>query len=307
MSMVPYTASSLASALAAGAGAAMRDVEPDDVIRAVRKIQGAYRRTRRRYKALKPTPKKRKTGSTSRLQPDRPNTVPATSLPPDTGAGATLQEGVLYNDQLVAPTFNSNNVGDTDTMTMHVKGYKICRHFYMANRSLATTTDVGPAEIHWALIQWKCPISSASVDSLLPLKFFRANYYNDKKAEVFGKIGSPSDAYATPGDPWEMKLNCLAMNPNNGYNILQHRKKTLFPNINGDFKRQDMWKIEYYQKIDRIMELEEKGNARFKYPIHEVWWYNAPSATYHSANTVNTNNIVKTNVHNTCYFNSMRG
>lgn len=313
MAMVPMQ-SSLLQALAAEAGAAMQNVDPMDVLNSAKTAQRMFRGYlgRKRAAARRSTTyKKRKTTRTSRFQLSRQNTVPAYSVPPDTGVGADVQFGLLKNSELVAPDFNSNNVGATDSLTCDVRGYKICREFYF-NGFFANTTQLGPVEVHYAIIQWKCPISQASVDALLPEKFFRASYYNDKMGEDFGLVGSPSNAYPLAGDPWLMKLNCLAMNPNNGYNIITHKKRVIAPIINGDRPAGgkgyggNCWKIDMWLPIGKKMELEDKNTARWKYPLYEVYWVNAINSMHHSSDTASQSGLIKTNVHNKVYYKPVR-
>jgi len=313
--MVPYQ-SSLISALANEVGPMMRDIDPLQVLRAARNVQRTFRGYRGRQQAKSAraaaTGKKRKTSSTSRFAPNRTATTPSYSVGADTGLGLACRMGLLQNEQMIVPEFSAENISGRDSLVAFVKGYRICRDFH-TTITAGGTGDCGPVEVHWALIQWKCPISDASVQTLLPQNFFRTSEFIDRKAVKFGEGASDVDAYPVAGDPWTNKLNCLSMNPDNGYSIITHQKRTIHPRRSGqdvlpDGSSSSEWKIDYYQPINKFMETESRDIDRWKAPIYEVFWCNTINATQHPNSTTNGAfaTFVRSNKYHTCYFENKR-
>lgn len=304
--MVPYS-SSLIQALAGEVGNAMRDVDPLDVMRSARTVQRVFRgyRGRQRAKSARRGPmptKKRRTASTptARFQPSRRAATPMYQEPPDTGSGAALTLGLLRAEAMPVPsdTFSEK----VDSQTLHVKGYKICREFYLKPGINY------PVTVNWALIQLKAPITDADVQANIGTKFFRAGYVSNKKADNFGRDTTPNDEYSTAGDPWNMKLHCLPMNPDNGYNIITRKQMSIFPpNVQsqsgGDYP-QNMKRVHYYQPVNRIMETTEFGAERWKNPVYEVMWTNVCIPENHPTDTKagGVVDIVRTNKMHSIYF-----
>lgn len=311
MAMVPFQ-SSLVSALANEIGTSMRDVDPLEVLKGARTAQRMVRGYLGRKKAMRArrSPKKRKT-TTARFAPNRPSTSSSYSIGTDTGLGSECQLGVLQMEALPVPEFSNNSISARDSMLLKVKGYKICRDLHFTT-GYDSTLKIGPVEVNWALIQWHCPISDASARALMPEKFFRTSEFVDKKAVQFGQIGSTIDAYPVAGDPWEQKLNCLPMNPDNGYSIITRRKKIIYPQpVDGPSFRHDgspscTFKIEYYQKINKIMETEDCDSLRWKSPIYEVFWTNCINQDLHPSNTATESSRIRSNKTHTCYFTSIK-
>ena len=290
----------------------MRDVDPLDLLRGARTAQRYIRGhlgRKKAYAARKgmPSMKKRKT-ATQRFEKNRQSTVPSFSPSTDTGPGSDVQYGVLLTEQLPVPSFDASAVNSRDSQVCKVKGYHICRDFH--STIFANDTNAGgPMLVNWALIQFKCPTDASEVQNIAE-KFFRSSSQANQKSLIFGQVGSPSFAYPTSGDPWEMKLNCLKMNPDNGYNIITRRSRILYglntePVIMPDGTSSDHWQIDYYQKIDKTMETVDRTTARWKSPIYEVFWANPINAQKFNTNP-SFHSQIKTNNTHTCFFENVR-
>jgi hypothetical protein len=232
------------------------DLDPLTVMQAAERMNRTVRGFlgRKKATAARRAQNSKKRRKESRFVPSRPNNIPSYSVGADTGLGLAMRMGLQYNDQLPVPEFDPNNVSGRDSVHVNVKGYRICRTFYTTATS-GGTGDCGPVEVNWALIQWECPISDSSVQTLLPQNFFRTSEFVDTKSVKFGSGTSDNDAYPLAGDPWTNKIICLPMNPDNGYKIITRRKRLILPragalNLSDDGKQVDNhWKIEYYQPI----------------------------------------------------------
>lgn len=198
------------------------------------------------------------------------NTAMKKQAPYPTGAATDYLMGRLYSPNFPWPVFNTtNNLIDRQRNIIHLSGIKVCRQFNYPN----TAPDIGPIEIHWALLQMK---DSDLLPSSLDWQndFFRDNSTTGTRTANFPTYVGTS--------PWSMQMNCAPINPNNKVKVLTHRKFVLTRydgggngvvaqpyNNSPSFKR-----IDRYFKIGRNMNFENDTDTIPQNVIFECFWYN---------------------------------
>lgn len=323
---VPYLAEKLA---AYETVEAVTGVNPADAVTgAVKKVAGAYTSgLRRGYNDLlaasekfgridspqRPRKRMRTYNKRRRFEPSMKRKSKSYQDQDDQGAGVNVVLGRLYNLKLPVPPINNNSaVNSSEGMTMLVRGWKLHRMFYY-NKAITTGTQLLTWEnvcIHYALIQWECPIEQADINNLLPKKFFRWTEVTGlgagQKSIQFGKDEQSEDnMYPTQEDPWSFKLNHSSMNPDNGYRVIFHKKKVLRPRtgtING--MNNYSWRFNKYLKLNKVMETQDRDDREFKKPVLEVWWANTVTPLSHPTDTTAASHVdsIKTSKLHTCYF-----
>lgn len=149
--------------------------------------------------------------------------------------------------------------------TIYMKGFKICRTFYVQRAGLGTLNNAAQVEIHWALVQMKM---SGRADSFIKLNFFRDNTATTTRSRDFNDYGAT--------DPWSAEFNCLPLNPGNDFNIITHQKRVLQP-VSDVTNARTTWKIEkYYPLKKHVKFLEDDGQPEQQ--IIELYWANTVSS-----------------------------
>jgi len=266
--MIPaYAQSSLAQALAGQLGTAMKDLDAVDVLNAARKVQKAFRN----YSGRKSMPARKRMRVKGKLEKRVYTGVKNVSekrmQAPPTGPAFAFGLGELVISDFDWPfaTNNQANIRHRENNIIHVKGIKICRQFQYAR--VRGSGDVGPIEVHHALVQLKNDEDNTELITELSLNFFRNNSENLQSSSDFPTYGATS--------PWNMGLNCLPINPNNKINVLTHTKKVLCA-LDGESEAagKNVWKIEKYMKVDKSFSFKQNTSGLPSKRIFEVFWCN---------------------------------
>ena len=267
MAIIPTIArSSLAQALANEVGSAMRDLEPQDYMSAARKVQRAfrsYRSSKRPYKRAR----SKKSKLEKRVYTGVRNETWSVQQGFPTGPAFAFGLGELVLSDFSWPfaTNSQSNNRHRENNIIHVKGIKLCRQFQYAR--VRGSGDVGPIEVHWALLQLKNDEDNTELTTELSSNFFRDN------AE-FTRSSSDFVTY-TGTSQWNMKLNCQPINPNNKVNVLMHRKKVLCAlDAQSEAADKNVWKIEGYHKVNKTFSFKDNDSGLPSKRIFEVFWCN---------------------------------
>lgn len=228
------------------------------VYRNRRAFKPAARMIQRTYRAYK------KKGYRSRLEKGVKSTSKVSS-DGSTFSTSAVTMGTLTANFLPGPIQGTSGETVRDRMTINVKGYKICRWF----EYIPSETDVGPIEIHWALLQWK---DSLAVDTAILLNdFFRDNSSNLRTRDFNTYVAN---------SPWDIGKNCMPINPDQKVNVLMHKRKRIVPvGIGLNQVHNSMWKIDKYIKIGKHVRFDATSSTNFENAIFEVFWYNTVSPT----------------------------
>lgn len=244
-----------------------------------------------------------------RMEPSKKNVSECWNEISDEGDGSQVPIGQLIPYNISAPVFG-DGPNRRERQTFFLKGFRICREFYYNRNSSATNSR--PIEIHYAIIQWKCPIDNDDVVApvnKLAKNFFRYNNGNIDKSRDFGRpiAGQEHLAYTLAGDPWEMYLNCLKMNRNNGYRVLTHRRKVLncVTSI-AEAENRCVWKIDKYYRVNKWMETEDRDSIRYKNPMYEVYWCNYQTPYDFPSDPTAITDYIRTNKFHVHYYTENR-
>jgi len=269
MAMIPaYAQSSLAQALAGQLGTAMKDLDAVDVLNAARKVQKAYRS----YATRRSMPAKKRMRTKGKLEKRVTTGVTNTSekrmqpIPTGPAFAFSLGELVISDFDWPFSTNNQANIRHRENNIIHVKGIKICRHFQYAAVA-GNSNDIGPIEVHWALLQLKNDEDNTELQAELIANFFRDNSNNTTSSRDF-------PTYTTSSD-WDMGLNCLPINPNNKVNVLTHTKRTLIAaNNESQAAGKNIWMINKYMKVDKTFSFKDNTSGLPSRRIFECFWCN---------------------------------
>lgn len=191
-----------------------------------------------------------------------------------------IPQATLFVNPLDWPSFSATNTVRTrESLDVMLKGVKICRQFkYPAPPPTLEYTQ--PIMIHWALVQAKTANQAPNdFANEAATKFFRFNGDADDRTLPFPIQLSTS--------LWDMRFNCLPMNPDNNFNIIFHKKRMLnqeFRDSTG-FKQPfwtTFWKIEKYVKFNKKFSFADTTTARPTHPIYEVMWYQAITPDFYT-------------------------
>lgn len=267
--MIPmYAQSSLAQALAGQLGSAMKDLDAVDVLNAARKVQKAYRN----YSGRRSMPAKKRMRTKAKVEKRvytgvKNDSEKRMQTPPTGPAFAFgLGELVLSDFDWPFATNNQSNIRHRENNIIHVKGIKLCRQFQYA-ADAGSANDVGPIEVHHALVQLKNDEDNTELVTELSLNFFRNNSINTTSSSDFPTYGAAS--------AWDMGLNCLPINPNNKINVLTHTKKVLVAANNESYTQgKNIWRIEKYMKVNKTFSFKDNTAGLPSKRIFEVFWCN---------------------------------
>lgn len=286
-------------ALASEVGTAMRDVDPMDVLNAARKVQRAFRS----YKGRSNRPAKKRMRTKGKMErrvyTGVKNTSAKVGQTPPTGPAPALNLGELVISDFPWPLMatNNTNLRRRESNTVHVKGIKLCRQFQYAR--VAGAGDVGPIEVHYAILQLKNDEDNTELAAELVNNFFRNYSTTTQNSQDFPGYG--------PSSQWDMALNCLPINPNNKVTVMTHRKKILLPaDTNTTAARRNIWTIDEYMKINKPFSFKENNNGLPSRRIFEVYWCNTQTPFEFPADP-SVGNYIETDKMHTMYYGNTHG
>jgi len=211
-----------------------------------------------------------------------------------TGPATAITMGRLENARLPWPAYaTANTLTNRTRNIIKVSSIKICRHFEYPD----TVNDVGPIEVHWCLVQAKDPdMLHTSLDYLND--FFRDNSTSTSRTTNFPSyVGS---------SPWNLLLNCGAINPNNKLKVLTHQRKMLTQySLVAGRKDDHLWRINRFYKVNKNMSFEQTTDTEPQNTIFELFWYNTVSPSKFPADPTAVQ-YIETDRANTVYWKNMR-
>lgn len=272
---------------------------------AARAIQYGWRnrkRIKRAAKAVYRMGKRRRTAKWGRRT--MPNAKARAQAKQDIIPVATQEQfpmGSLQIKSLPWPTFG-DGLRQRERNMIRFKGVKICRYFEYF-RDLGGADDIGPIELHWALVQFKDPVL-LTTDLQNLNDFFRSHESDTTRSQNFPTYGSSSG--------WDMTMNCQPINPEK-YRIITHRRYLLEPRNNttgvsgiyGKNRTPHFVKIEKYFKFNKVMNFRNQSDGVPDNNIVEVYWYNTATLAGFPADPV-AKNYITSNKANTLYYGDMR-
>ena len=269
---------------------------------AARAIQGAwrYRRTIKRgtqyaarnFRAMK----KRRVSKVARRAKSDNVRNPSMKLQHGypTGPATAVPMGNLQSDRFPWPAYSSSIGINTRTRNViKVKGIKICRRFEYSD----SNPDIGPIEVHWALVQGKDPdMNYSSLD--YQNDFFRDNGTGSTRSQNFPTYVGTS--------PWSMLMNCAAINPNNKLRVLTHQRRVLDQySLVAGRSMKHVWKIDRYYKMMKNIAFDNTSDTEPQNQIFEIFWYNTVMPSKFPADPT-ANQWITTDRANTVYWANMR-
>lgn len=250
-------------------------------VMAARAIQGAWRHRRtikRTAKMIYRYGKRRKTKYGKRSMPNvkqssqaSGDAIPVVSSPAATG----FNMGSLQIQSLPWPSFG-DGLRERERNVIRFKGVKICRLFeYATDKDSAF--DIGPIELHWALVQFKDP-QLLTTDLSILNDTFRTFESDTTKSQNFPTYSAASN--------WDMTLNCAPLNPEK-WKVLTHKRFALCAQDNSNNAAGRMMlttrrgphyvKIEKYYKFNKSLNFRNTSDGVPDNNIVELYWYNTIS------------------------------
>lgn len=197
--------------------------------------------------------------------------------------------GCLYVKSLVYPAAPPSGTGDITNRrqnTVFISGWKIQRQFYWISNVGQGESQNEPVVVNWALIQPKSKYISdllntgteANMTTILTSEFFTQQASNTTDYVPF--LSNTTTICA-----WRHNKNNLAMNPNNNFNIITRKKKTLYPSQWPNHSRQQ-WTINKWMPYKKWVEFETPSDILPHTPIYEIYWYEQLTPKDYPTNTV---------------------
>jgi len=216
---------------------------------------------------------------------------------PPTGPSTALTMGRTYIVDFPWPSIANNNnvITRREGNVIKVKGLKICRLFQY-DQFKSSGGDIGDIEVHYCVLQLKNDEDNTELSAEMVLNFFRDNSVDSQSSSDFPTY--------TAGSSWDMKMNCLPINPNNKVNILMHKKHTLQPKgfgHNFDGAIHNYWKFEHYMKVNKDFSFKNVSSNLPSKRLFEFFWYNTVTPSDFPADPVALN-YVTTDATNTVYY-----
>ena len=238
---------------------------------AARAIQRAWRKKRKSRKRKKPMK--------ARMQPNSKAAGKQHMSNVAAGPGEFFGYGRLRATRVLdAPAGGGQVFNARDKAHVYYKGYRLCRTF----ENITQNADSAAIEVHYALIQWSKGafaqfIDAANVDQNITVtdeeirnqlrkNFFRRTDGVTTRAADFDDYGQNSI--------WRHDLNCLPMNPANGFNIIFHKKRVLFPRSLNNSSRRYYWKMEKYIPVKKRIQFRTPTDSSSLTPFYEIYWCN---------------------------------
>lgn len=218
--------------------------------------------------------------------------------PVATGGGSFFM-GSLQIQSLPWPQWSgADGLTQRTRNTILFKGVKICRYFEYLHVA-GSANDIGPIEVHWALVQFKDP-KLLTTDLSILNDTFRSYESDTTKSQNFPTYNSTSN--------WDMMLNCAPLNPEK-WRILTHQKFVLEAKSTGNDGRQKVTptrgqhyrKLEGYKKFNKYMMFRDTSNGAPDNDIVELYWYNTISPVGFPTNPV-ANSYIGTRKAHIMYF-----
>lgn len=272
---------------------------------AARTIQGAWRHRRtikRGAKMIYRYAKRRRTSKGARrTMPNARTKCMNKQEPIPAGEGTNgidnIKMGALQVRSLPWPVFG-DGLRQRERNVMLFKGVKICRYFeYNAIKDQAAA-DIGPLEVHWAMVQFKDPSLLISDLSILN-DTFRSGESDTTRSQNFPSYNSSST--------WTMLMNCQPLNPEK-FKIITHKKFIILPYDSGNCARSwgpnrmpHMKKIDKYYKFSKILNFRNTSDGVPDNNIVEMFWYNTPTNRYFPADPVALNHVSTRSAHTLYY------
>lgn len=226
--------------------------------------------------------------------------------------------GRMYAKILPAPTPPTTGYASQRTrMTNHVlyHGVKINRTFAIPYGERIPESSV---QVNWALIQFRRNGYEDVTEALPSTNNIYKDFFRDHSASDTANDSLDFPAYSATGGSavWNHEMNVLAMNPDNNYKIITHRRfilsdkgTTTGVGNGGPGKQRVQWNqcwmknINFYYKLNKIMSFADNGSTEPEQPLCEIWWYNSICADGKPADvSISTTYYLNTFCKNTVYF-----
>ena len=198
--------------------------------------------------------------------------------------------GRIYLKLLPAPTIPASGLGNMRTRQSNFvlyHGIKINRTFALPYGERIPTSSVC---VNWALVQFKRNAYEDVTEPLPSELNMYKDFFRDHASNNTGQDSIDFPAYTSTGTgaDWNHEMNVLAMNPDNNYNIITHRRFILTDkggtsgvNNGGPGKQRHQWNqcwmknINFYYKLNKTLSFTNSTDVNPEQPIAEIWWYNS--------------------------------
>ena len=175
---------------------------------------------------------------------------------------------------------------------VNIHGWKIQRKIWFripSDSAAVNGVGIQPIEVHYCLLQMKDDRNTegTNLGTNAIADFFRAYGYADKREENF----VPYDATTTA---WQQNMNDAPLNPTGFFNIISHKKKTLWNQYGAQNRswKSYCWSMDYYQRYGKNVQYRTMATTLPDHPIYEVMWYNSKTPDgFPASNPVLTNYI----------------
>lgn len=211
---------------------------------------------------------------------------------PNVFGSTPITMGTLFVQPIVQPSLvtSGSELAGRTSESIFTKGFKICRQFNYTSIA-GSAIDVGPIVVHWALLQYddtRTPPSAAAIST----RFFRSAQSATQRSVDFLSYNISS--------PWQMGMNCMAINPDEQVRVLTRRKKILYAEPHGGTQiSKSTWFMNKYYTQKKLQRRITTTAANVEQPIVEVYWYNTLNDAQFPANPLGTSYI------NTCSMNTL--
>lgn len=243
----------------------------------------------------------------ARTQPNAQASGKQTQDLPDSGLGTFIPYGTLRQERVLdAPPSFDGSFNSRDKAHVYYSGYKLCRIF----ENITQGDDSAAIEVHYALVQFSKQayahfLDAANVDNngsvtdaelrnQFRQNFFRATNNVQTRAGPFNDYGANSI--------WRQDMNCLPMNPANGYKIIFHKKRVLFPRNLNNSSRKYYWKFDKFIPVKKRIEFRNRSDGPSLTPFYEIYWCNTLTPAGLPTNNVNQGGRVRTVKTHKLYF-----
>lgn len=265
------------------------------VYRNKRKYQAATQIARWTYRRYRKRQKTGKSKYVRRSARSIKSSLQRASTAPDRINAEAMTIRTLFVRSLVYPLFNPLAYNSRDKSIVHVRGFHICREFFHAANP---QTGVGAIEVHWGLVQLKQEVGATN-NTPDVVDYMRPEFFRLQQVDTSTTTTPFEDVTGTSS--WDMKYNCLKLNPSR-FHIITHRRKVLVTRndqsqANGKYK----WKIDKYFPVKKRVRFSDRTNPRPERPFFEVFWYNTVEPRTWPANPLQASPL-ETVSHHSIYY-----
>lgn len=225
------------------------------------------------------------------------------------------QMGAIYVKPVVnpAPISTESNTRARSSNHVNYHGIKINRTFALPFNEIVFD---GAIIVNWALIQFRRNgFENCQAAGGVPENLYTAFFRHCNKGSTVND-DEDFDDYTFASQAWSHEMNCLAMNPDNNYKIITHRRFILtnkgaagFVGNGGPGRQKVQWQqcwmknINFYYKMGKTLSFASNSATRPENPICEIWWYNTMCEDHKAADvTVSSQYGLNTFNKNTVYF-----